>query len=99
MVGNTLLGPHELPSILNDQGFLHFIMHSLQVLLEEQETMLFMLDGAPSHHTNADRQLYYLFPDKLIGREAGNNAEYRPDTVWPPRSLDFNPFNFFYGVI
>jgi len=35
-----------------------------------------MLDGAPPHHTNADReQLHYLFPDKFIGRQAGNNAQ------------------------
>ncbi|KAL4103448.1 hypothetical protein QTP88_018825 [Uroleucon formosanum] len=83
LVGNTLLGPHELPARLNGQGFLYFIMHHLPILLEnvpleEQETMWFMLDGAPPHHTNAVRQqLHYLFPDKIIGREAGNNAQYR----------------------
>ncbi|KAF0735359.1 ATP-dependent RNA helicase DHX8-like, partial [Aphis craccivora] len=57
-----------------------------------------MLDGAPPHHTNAVRQqLHYLFPDKLIGRAAGNNAQYRPDIARPPRSPDFNPCDFFYG--
>ncbi|KAL4103809.1 hypothetical protein QTP88_019144 [Uroleucon formosanum] len=60
LVGNTLLGPHELPARLNGQGFLYFIMHHLPILLEnvpleEQETMWFMLDGAPPHHTNAVR--------------------------------------------
>ncbi|KAE9542292.1 hypothetical protein AGLY_003419, partial [Aphis glycines] len=94
LVGNTLLGPHELPARLNGQGFLHFIMNNLPVLLENvplevQETMWFMLDDAPPHHTNA------LFPDKPIGRAAGNNAQYRPDIVWPPRSPDFNPCDFF----
>ncbi|KAL4107937.1 hypothetical protein QTP88_018206 [Uroleucon formosanum] len=101
LVGNTLLGPHELPARLNGQGFLYFIMHHLLILLEnvpleEQETMWFMLDGVPPHHTNAVRQqLHYLFPDKIIGREAGNNAQYRPDIIWPPRSPDFNPCDFF----
>jgi len=39
-----------------------------------------MLDGSLPQHTNAVRQqLHYLFPDKLIGRAAGNNAQYRPD--------------------
>ncbi|KAL4148845.1 hypothetical protein QTP88_002990 [Uroleucon formosanum] len=65
------------------------------VLLEEQETMRLWLDGAPPHHTNAVRQLlHYLFPDKLIGRQAGNNAQYRPDITWPPRSPNFNPCKF-----
>ncbi|KAL4084896.1 hypothetical protein QTP88_027767 [Uroleucon formosanum] len=83
LMGNTLLGSHELPARLNGQGFLYFIMHYLPILLEnvpleEQETMWFMLDGAPPHHTNAVRQqLHYLFPDKIIGREAGNNAQYQ----------------------
>lgn len=101
LVGNTLLGPHELPARLNGQGFLHFIMYDLPVLLEnvpleEQETMWFMLDGAPPHHTNAVRQqLHYLFPGRLIGRGAGNNAQYRPEIIWPPRSPDFNPCDFF----
>jgi len=58
LVGNTLLGPHKLPARLNGQGFLHFIMYNLPVLLENvplevQETMWFMLDGAPAHHTIA----------------------------------------------
>jgi len=39
--------------------------------------------------------LHYLFPDKLIGREAGNNAQYRPNIAWPPHSPDFNPCDFF----
>jgi len=75
-------------------------MYDLPVLLEnvpleEQETMWFMLDGAPPHHTNAVRQqLHYLFPDKLIGRQTGNNAQYRPDITWPPRSPDFNQCDF-----
>jgi hypothetical protein len=71
-------------------------MYDLPVLLEnvpleEQELMWFMLNGAPPHHTNAVRQQlysYYLFPDKLIGRGAGNNAQYSPDITWPPRSSD-----------
>lgn len=55
-----------------------------------------MLDDAPPHHTNAVRQqLHYIFPDKLIGREAGNNAQYRPDITWLPHSPNFNPCDFF----
>jgi hypothetical protein len=60
-------------------------MYDLPVLLEnvsleEQESMWFMLDSAPPHHTNAVRQqLHYLFPNKLIGRGTGNNAQYSPD--------------------
>jgi len=76
-------------------------MYELQVLLEnvpleEQETMWFLLDDAPPQHANAvQQQLHYLFPDKLIGRQAGNNAQYRIDITWPPRSPDFNPCDFF----
>jgi hypothetical protein len=62
--------------------------------------MWFMLDGALLHHTNAVRQqLHYFFPDKRIGREAGNNTQYSPDITWPPRSPDFNPCDFSYGVL
>ncbi|XP_022165622.1 uncharacterized protein LOC111030441 [Myzus persicae] len=71
LVGNTLLGPHELPARLNGQGFLYFIVHQLPVLLEnvpleEQETMWFMLDGAPPHHTNAVRQQLHYSLTKLL---------------------------------
>jgi hypothetical protein len=65
---------------LNGQGFLHFIMYDLPVLLEnvpleEKESMWCMLDGTPPHYTNAVRQQsYYLFPDKLLGRRAVTNA-------------------------
>jgi hypothetical protein len=53
-----------------------------------------MLDGAPPYHTNAVRQqLHNLFSDKLIGR-VGNNAQYSPDIIWPPRSPDFRPCDF-----
>jgi hypothetical protein len=52
--------------------------------------------SVPPHHTNAVRQqLYYLFPDRLIGRGVGNNVQYSPNITWPPRSPDFNPCNFF----
>jgi hypothetical protein len=39
--------------------------------------------------------LYYLFPDKLIGRGAGNNAQFSPYIPWPPCSPDFNSCDFF----
>ncbi|KAL4148935.1 hypothetical protein QTP88_003067 [Uroleucon formosanum] len=67
-------------------------------VLLEQETMWFLwLDYAPPHHTNTVRQLlHYLFPDKLIDIQAGNNAQYGPDITWPHRSPDFNPCDFFH---
>ena len=39
--------------------------------------------------------MHYHFPDKLIGRAAGNNAQYSPDITCPPHSPDFNPCDFF----
>lgn len=72
------------------------------VLLQDQKGMWFMLDGASPHHKNVVReQLHYIFPGRLIGRRAGNNAEHRPDIVWPPRSPDFKmcDFLFFFGVL
>lgn len=73
-------------------------MYNLPVILdtvpyEHQETMWFMLDGTPPHHTR--QQLHYLFPGRLIGREAGNNAAYRTNIIWPPRSPDLNPCDIF----
>lgn len=85
----------EIFTFCHDPNYLPIILEN--VPLEEQEGTWFMLDGAPPHHTNAVReQLHYLFPGRLIGRRAGNNAEHRPDIVWPPRSPDFNPCDFFF---
>ncbi|XP_050522916.1 uncharacterized protein LOC126905895 [Daktulosphaira vitifoliae] len=101
IVDNYLVGPFVLPDRLNGQAYLNFLRNNLPNLLEDvpneiQETMWFMMDGAPPHHTNAVReQLFFMFPEGIIGRQAGNRAHYRPNIVWPPRSPDLTPCDFF----
>ena len=57
----------------------------------EQETgqrVIFMQDGAPPHHLLAVRDaLNARFPNGWIGREA--------PILWPPRSPDLTPMDFF----
>lgn len=47
------------------------------MVILQQEIMWSMLDGFPTHHTNAVRQqLFHHFPSRIIGREAENNVLY-----------------------
>lgn len=53
-----------------------------------------MQDGAPPHYANSVRQFLYekFSPQRVISRGC--------DIVWPPRSPDLNPLDFwFWGAL
>lgn len=60
----------------------------------EQENVIFQQDGAPAHFARSIRAyLNEIFGDNWIGRGG-------PDLIWPPRSPDLTPPDFFlWGVL
>lgn len=93
VIGNTLLGPIELPPNLNGESYLNFLNNDLVDLLGDlplqlRRNMWFMQDGAPPHFSLAVRDhLNETFPHRWTGR----GSEFQ----WPPRSPDFNPLDFY----
>lgn len=98
IIGNHLLGPHELPPNLNGDLYLDFLQHHLVNYLDDlplnlRQNLYFMQDGAPPHFSVQVRNyLDQTFPDRWIGR--GSRMS------WPARSPDFNPMDFcFWGYM
>lgn len=93
IVGNQLIGPHELPPRVNGASYLAFLQEQLPPLLENvplnvRQDMWFLHDGAPPHFSVEVRNhLNEVFPGRWIGR--GGVVE------WPPRSPDLTPLDFF----
>ncbi|CAK1601563.1 unnamed protein product [Parnassius mnemosyne] len=93
----SILGPVELPPALNGENYLAFLQHQLPTLLEDvplqtRATMWYQNDGCPAHYARDVRA--YLddrFPGRWIGRLG--------PILWPPRSPDLNPLDFFIGVV
>lgn len=89
-----IVGPVELPAILNGANYLQFLQNDLPGLLEDtpltlRQRMWFQQDGCPAHYARRVREhLSNTFPDRWIGRLG--------PIMWPPRSPDFNPLDFFY---
>lgn len=90
----TIVGPVELPPILNGHTYLEFLENQLPTLLgdvplESLRTMWFQNDGCPAHYARDVRaHLDRRFPGRWIGRLG--------PILWPPRSPDLNPLDFFY---
>lgn len=88
-----LIGPFEIPTRLNGEGFLHFLENNLCNILEDvnltiRNRMFFQCDGAPCHSARIVKDLLdSVFPNRWIGR--GGPIQ------WPPRSPDLNPIDFF----
>lgn len=89
-----IIGPVELPAVLNGTNYLHFLENDLPVLLEDtslalRRRMWFQQDGCPAHYARQVREhLSNTFPERWIGRLG--------PILWPPRSPDLNPLDFFY---
>lgn len=97
IVNGQIVGPFELPAVLNGQNYLNFLQNDLPTLLEGLETyseelrerMWLQNDGCPAHYARPVREhLNEVFPDRWIGRLG--------PILWPPRSPDLNPLDFFY---
>lgn len=89
-----IIGPVELPAILNGRNYLQFLQNDLPVLLEDtplalRQRMWYQQDGCPAHFARDVRDhLSQTFPRRWIGRLG--------PVLWPPRSPDLNPLDFFY---
>lgn len=93
IVGDRLVGPFILPPRLNGIEYLQFLNNTLDELLEDvplavRRDMWFLHDGAPAHYFGEVRTwLDNNFPEKWIGRNG--------PVLWPARSPDLNPCDFF----
>ncbi|GBP04076.1 hypothetical protein EVAR_74820_1 [Eumeta japonica] len=79
---------------LNAERYLRFLQNDLPVLLENIspeliQTMWLQNDGCPAHYALRVREhLHNVYPGRWIGRLG--------PILWPPRSPDLNPLDFFY---
>lgn len=89
-----IIGPVEIPSTLNSDNYLELLRDTLPGLLEQEsqelrETMWLQNDGCPAHYGRQVRAyLDEAYPGRWIGRLG--------PILWPPRSPDLNPLDFFY---
>lgn len=96
IIGNHLIGSFVLEERLTGELYLQFLQNDLNNLLDDvpyqdRVQMWFMHDGAPPHYSNLVRDhLTERFGDRWIGRGG--------PVLWPPRSPDLNPLDFFLGT-
>lgn len=95
LLNNNVIGPNMLPNRLNSASYFHFLNDNLplpfldQVPLATRLNCWFQHDGAPAHYGRQVRTLLnQTFPDCWIGRGG--------TVLWPPRSPDLNPLDFFF---
>lgn len=93
ILNNRVMGPIMLPNRINGDDFYQFLAIDLDELLDDLplgvlHSLLLQLDGAPPHFALRVRNwLNENFPDRWIGRQG--------PILWPPRSPDLNPLDFF----
>lgn len=94
IIGSNLIGPFVLEERLNGQIYLQFLQQNLNNLLDDvpidrRMQMWYMHDGAPPHFNRIVRQhLTNVFGPRWIGRGG--------PVLWPPRSPDLNPLDFYF---
>ncbi|CAH2092979.1 unnamed protein product [Euphydryas editha] len=94
ILNGEVIGPFELPDTLTAERYLLFLQNDLpglleDVTLENRRDMWLQHDGCPSHYACSVREyLDATFPQRWIGRLG--------HFLWPPRSPDLNPLDFFY---
>jgi hypothetical protein len=93
IIGNRLIGPHVLPPHLNGEGYLNFLQNQLSDLLDDvplqvRRDMWYLHDGAPAHSA---RGVKNWLDANLENRWIGRNGP----VLWPARSPDLNPCDFF----
>jgi hypothetical protein len=64
--------------------------------LQNIRTFIFQQDGSPSSHFHCEVPQYLntVLPGRWIGRAPEND---QPLLLWPPRSPDVTPCDFFFG--
>lgn len=94
IINGQVIGPYELPRTLNADIYLDFLQNHLSGLLEDvplsiRRHMWLQNDGCPAHYAQRVREyLNQSFPQRWIGRLG--------PILWPARSPDLNPLDFFY---
>lgn len=94
ILNGEIIGPFELPGNLTGQSYLEFLENDLPNLLREVPEELrqghwLQNDGCPAHYAVPVRAyLNRTYPGRWIGRLG--------PILWPPRSPDLNPLDFFY---
>nr|CAH7764637.1 unnamed protein product [Callosobruchus chinensis] len=93
IVGDCLIGPYMLPNKLNGTMYTRFLEEVLDGTLEDvplniRANIWFQHDGASVHFSRSARNcLTRRFGEKWIGRGGPH--------LWPVRSPDLNPIDFF----
>lgn len=93
IINGQIIGPFELPGHLNGESYLEFLRTSLPNLIQDvpeelRSSMWLQNDGCPAHFAvNVRRYLDQAYPNRWIGRLG--------PILWPPRSPDLNPLDFF----
>lgn len=92
VLGDQLIGPYVFEESLNGERYLHFLQHTLPILLDgvdanQRDAIIFQQDGAPPHYTNEVREWLSLNYPTWIGRGG--------PVAWPARSPDLSPMDFF----
>lgn len=94
ILDGQIIGPYELPGTLNSEMYLNFLQNELPILLENiqipiRRIMWLQNDGCSAHYAMRVRNfLNEAYPRRWIGRLG--------PILWPPRSPDLNPLDFFY---
>lgn len=94
IINQRVVGPIYLPNRLNANEYLNVLEQVIdEIPLNIRPNMLFMNDGAPAHFAlNVREWLDDHYPGRWIGRNG--------PILWPARSPDFNPLDFFiWGFI
>ena len=90
LINNHLVGPHFFEERLNGDVYLNFLQDILPGMLDgiNIRGRYFQHDGASPHFALAVRHhLDNVYPNRWIGRGGPH--------MWPPRSPDFNPLDYF----
>lgn len=94
ILNGKIIGPIELQGNLDGNSYLNFLQNGLPELLEDVplsnlQNMWYQNDGCPAHYARPVREyLNQEYPGRWIGRLG--------PILWPPRSPDLNPLDFFY---
>lgn len=94
IVGDTVIGPYFFEEHLNGANYLNFLRTELpdllqNVLLNARPGIWFQQDGAPAHRS---RQVTAFLNDHFPNRWIGIGSTI---CVWPPRSPDLTPLDYF----
>jgi len=110
LLDDQVVGPYFFNEPLTANRYLHFLREVLPLLLENvnlevRGRMWFQQDGAPVHNTNdVTNFLRQTYGNRFIGNKGTawyeNQIDGEGPILWPPRSPDLSPLDyFFWGLV